>query len=129
MADGRLRSKPFYLLQISVYSLTVPVERPGNLQASHGNSKLKLSVKWDSVPVDVRNGILLGYHVYYHESLSSNDVKNITSTKTYVLLTGLETHTSYDIRVCGFTAAGDGVCSAVTALTRANGGCNGRFPF
>ena len=62
--------------------------------------------------------------MYYHESLSSNDIKNITSTKTNVLLTGLETHTSYDIRVCGFTAVGDGVCSAVTALTRANGGCN-----
>ena len=81
-------------------------------------------MKWDSIPVEMRNGILLGYHVYYQESLSSDDIKNATKTTTYVVLTGLETYTSYDIRVCGFTAVGDGVCSEVTALTRSNGRCN-----
>ena len=81
-------------------------------------------MKWESIPVDARNGILLGYHVYHHKSGSSGTTKNVSVTATYTVLTGLETYTLYDIRVCGFTAVGDGFCSEVTARTRSYGKLN-----
>ncbi|XP_028409645.1 uncharacterized protein LOC114532360 [Dendronephthya gigantea] len=96
----------------------VPAVGPGNLYANNDGSKYKLSVKWDSIPIDRRNGILLGYHVYYQTSSSSANTKNKTTVATDVILTGLEIYTSYDIRVCGYTVVGDGVCSKVTARTR-----------
>ena len=86
-------------------------------------------MKWDSVAVDARNGILLGYNVYHQESSVSGTTKNASVTVTYIVLTGLETYTSYDIRVCGFTAVGEGVCSEVTAMTRSHGKSSFHFHF
>ena len=113
-----------FLYQLLHINFLVPTEGPQNLYANHGGSKLKLSVKWDSIPIEARNGILLGYHIYYHESVSSAIIKNVSVALTHVVLTELETFTSYDIRVCGFTAVGDGVCSEVTAMTRSDGRLN-----
>ena len=99
----------------------VPSQGPDNLQATNDGSKSRLFVKWDSIPVDKRNGILLGYHVNHRKSGSLGATKNVSVTGNSLVLTELETYTWYDVRVCGFTAVGDGVCSEVTARTRSYG--------
>ena len=113
-----MKSRYQHFLRIFLFA--VPAEGPENLYASNDGSKYRLSVKWDSIPIDRRNGILLGYHIYYHTSSSSATSKNETTTATSVMLTGLETYTSYDVRVCGYTVVGDGACSEVAARTRSH---------
>ena len=104
----------------TVRSTAAPSEGPPYLQANHEGSKSSLTVKWEGIPVNSRNGILKGYHIYYKDSSSSGPLRNmsVASSLNEVLITDLQPYTAYDIKVCGFTVAGDGVCRMTNQRTR-----------
>lgn len=69
-------------------------------------------VKWDPIPSEYVHGILLGYHVHYQPTLSSNTSRErlefVDANITSVELQKLGFLTEYRIRVAGVTQAGDG---------------------
>jgi len=80
-----------------------------------------LSISWTAIPEEHVMGRLLGYHVMYTPLKKADKPlkESVAVTKVTVdypgnLLTrlkGLESFTSYIIRVAGFTAKGDGIAS------------------
>ena len=81
-----------------------------------------LSISWTAIPEEHVMGRLLGYHVMYtpvkkaDKPLKENaGVTTVTVDYPGYLLTrlkGLESFTSYIIRVAGFTSKGDGIASS-----------------
>ena len=99
-----------------------------------------LSVSWTAIPEEHVMGRLLGYHVMYtpvkvaDKLLKENAGMTIITVNypgnLHARLKGLESFTTYIIRVAGFTAKGDGIVS--TRVTGGNvktltGNCFGPF--
>lgn len=86
--------------------------------AASAVSPKNISVSWDPVIADDRNGIIKGYKVNYH-SLPNGDIElefvNITSQKQdegeEKILQNLNEFTNYSISVLAFTEIGDGPSS------------------
>ncbi|XP_022798569.1 receptor-type tyrosine-protein phosphatase F-like, partial [Stylophora pistillata] len=89
--------------------------RSPEIMAATATSSKNISVSWDPVPSDNRNGIIKGYKVNY-QALPSGDIvskfRNITSEeqseKQTVILDNLNEFTNYSIRVLAFTVIGNG---------------------
>lgn len=73
-------------------------------------------VTWDSIPSASRNGVILGYKVFYRPVLVSRGQPTVTSSFMVIvgasdqqaLLTRLDSFTVYEIEVLGFNVVGDG---------------------
>ena len=99
----------------------VPKEAP-SVYVSDMIDSSTLSISWKAIPEEHVMGRLLGYHVMYtpvkkaDQPLKENArVTTVTVDYPGSLLTrlkGLESFTSYIIRVAGFTAKGDGISSS-----------------
>ncbi len=80
-----------------------------------------ISLTWTAIPEEYTAGKLLGYHVMYAPvKVADKLLKEDAEMNTFAVdhlgnlharLTGLESFTSYSIRVAGFTAKGDGIAS------------------
>ncbi len=80
-----------------------------------------ISVTWTAIPEEYATGKLLGYHVMYapvkvadkllRDDAGINTIAVDHPGNLHARLTGLESFTSYSIRVAGFTARGDGIAS------------------
>lgn len=67
-------------------------------------------VEWRPPPDDQRNGLILGYRVFYlksEENLSDKDAQSVEVDRTEATLTGLDTWTEYKIWVLGYTMTGE----------------------
>jgi len=80
-------------------------------------------VSWGPIPNEGRNGIIIGYGLFYTKHNSSRpDWKQQTCSNTYgCAITGLDMYTHYDINVTGLTAKGFGVHALVDAVTEKGG--------
>ncbi|XP_031570637.1 uncharacterized protein LOC116304951 isoform X2 [Actinia tenebrosa] len=89
----------------------VPSQPPVNIVAQVKTSD-NILVKWDPIPSEYAHGILLGYHVYYTPTLSSNTsherMEFVDANRTSVTLQNLGFLTEYRIRVAGVNQAGEG---------------------
>ena len=75
-------------------------------------SSTSILVKWDSVPAENRNGIIMSYTVIYKElpgGSTNSLVEN--AARTQATLTGLKEYTNYSIAVFASTSNGDGNAS------------------
>lgn len=80
-----------------------------------------ISISWTAIPEEYATGKLLGYHIMYtpvkvagkqlKEDARMNTIAVDHPGNLHARLTGLESFTSYSIRVAGFTAKGDGIAS------------------
>ena len=91
-----------------------PSGRPKTVAATVTSSK-SISVSWDPVDADDRNGIIKGYKVNYQalpNGIMVPKFRNITSQqqneKQTMLLEHLNEFTNYSISVLAFTAIGNG---------------------
>ena len=104
------------LLNPLVFSLLpVPTKPPTNVKVVSGTLS-SLKVSWGPIPKDDRNGIILGYVVFYRKGSSgkwSEHVMNLTYAKE---LTGLTSGKSYSVRVAGYTKIGRGTRSGSTSI-------------
>ena len=80
-------------------------------------SSTEIKVQWGSIPVDSRNGFILGYRVSV--MLNSNVIRSlfVASVTREIAVTGLEKRTTYQVSVAGVTVNGTGVKSAPVNVT------------
>lgn len=96
------------LLYISVI-VAVPEAFPSNV-TGFNQSSTTLFVEWRHIPQQYRNGILLGYKIFYAPKKSYQPMfsKTVNSTRVSTTLDNLEKYTWYVIKVTGFTSKGLG---------------------
>eukprot|EP00050_Salpingoeca_kvevrii_P004780 m.260809 g.260809 ORF g.260809 m.260809 type:complete len:2240 (-) comp11043_c0_seq3:122-6841(-) len=76
-----------------------------------------LEVQWDEIPVFVRGGLVLGYHVAVVAAEQAGVVRNLTTSSHSIVVAGLGVWSLYNISVRGFTSAGTGPAAVVAART------------
>ena len=89
--------------------VAVPEAFPTNV-TGFNQSSTSLFVEWRHIPHQYRNGILLGYKIFYapkkwYQPMFS---KTVNSTRESTTLDNLEKYTWYVIKVAGFTSKGLG---------------------
>ena len=84
-----------------------------------------ISVSWEEVQAELRNGIITGYNITY-ESLTENDNGFLQAgpNDRRANLTGLEEFVEYNISVVAFTVKGDGPPSVIVVRTDQNSESN-----
>ena len=105
-----------------IFLLLEPNSSPGEVAATAASSK-NISVSWNPVTPDDRNGIIKGYIVNY-QALPGGDIipkfRNITSAqqneKQTVILEDLNEFTNYSITVLAFTIIGNGPASSAQVV-------------
>lgn len=109
----------FFIGHIISSPTAVPKDTPENVNAKNYTSINSLLVTWDSIPSASRNGVILGYKVFYRPVLVSREQPTVTSSFMVIvgasdqqaLLTKLDSFTVYEIEVLGFNVVGDGLRS------------------
>ena len=81
-------------------------------------SSTSISVSWEDVQADLRNGIITGYNITY-QSQTENDNGFVTAgpNDRQANLTGLKEFVKYNISVVAFTVKGDGPPSVTVVRT------------
>ena len=105
-----------------IFLLLEPNSSPGEVAATAASSK-NISVSWNPVTPDDRNGIIKGYIVNY-QALPGGDripkFRNITSAqqneKQTLILEDLNEFTNYSITVLAFTIIGNGPASSAQVV-------------
>ena len=80
--------------------ISVPTFGPKIVSVSNISS-YSMFVRFETIPVIERQGIILGYTLHFNDSF-------VTTNNTEVLLTALNASTNYWLSVSGFTSAGNG---------------------
>ena len=90
---------------------------------NHGQTKAlddhTIRVAWQEISTTDRNGVILGYTVFYNVKNQSAQFSQNTSGVTSTIIRGLKSYTEYCIRVAGFTKVGlspKGACYKVITL-------------
>ena len=88
-------------------------------------SSTSISVSWEEVQAELRNGIITGYTIKY-ESLTQNDngFAQVGPHDRQANLTGMEEFDEYNISVVAFTVKGDGPPSVIVVRTDQNSESN-----
>ena len=104
--------------QRSDWFVTVPSQSPANLSVASQTSTSILA-SWQLPPADSRNGIILGFKLFYKRK-GSADSANIElvqgGTTLRKTITGLLKYTEYEVQVLAFTAVGDGLKSVIKTV-------------
>ena len=81
-------------------------------------SSIRISVSWEAVQADLRNGIISGYNITY-QSLTEIDSGFVPAgpNDRQANLTGLKEFVNYNISVVAFTVKGDGPPSIIVVRT------------
>ena len=81
-------------------------------------SSTSISVSWEEVQAELRNGIITGYTITY-QSLTENDngFVQVGPDNRQAILTGLKEFVDYNISVVAFTVKGDGPPSIIVVRT------------
>ena len=81
-------------------------------------SSTSISVSWEDVQAELRNGIITGYFITY-QSLTENDngIVEAGPNDRQANLTGLKEFVDYNISVVAFTVKGDGQPSVLVVRT------------
>ena len=81
-------------------------------------SSTNISVSWEDVQAELRNGIITGYNITY-QSQTENDNGFVTAgpSNRQANLTGLKEFVKYNISVVAFTVKGDGPPSVTVVST------------
>ena len=81
-------------------------------------SSTSISVSWEEVQAELRNGIITGYNITYQSQTENhNGFVNASLNDHQANLTGLKEFVKYNISVVAFTAKGDGPPSVIVVRT------------
>ena len=85
--------------------------------SAYNISSTEIKVHWASIPVDLQNGIILGYHVVVMlNSRVKHNLTTLADTREMVV-SDLQEGTTYQVSVSGFTVKGRGVQSNPVNVT------------
>ncbi|XP_022783215.1 titin-like isoform X2 [Stylophora pistillata] len=93
----------------------VPSGSPSNFILT-ASSSTSITASWQLPPADSRNGIILGFNLFYKIKGSGDLLTMITinnGTASNEDVTGLEKYTEYEFQMLAFTSVGDGPNSSV----------------
>lgn len=80
-------------------------------------SSTSLQVEINAIPPPLRNGIVVGYRVYFWEqSVGQSSETNNSTTESVILLEGLEKYTVYCGQIVAYTRIGEGPRSPVECI-------------
>ena len=99
----------------SEWFVTVPSQAPVNLRVVSKTST-SIIVSWQPPPLDSRNGIIIGFKLFYKRKASTDlgHTVNISNTLTHNAIRLLK-YTEYEFQVLAFTQIGNGPSSSVLA--------------
>ena len=81
-------------------------------------SSTNISVSWEAVQAELRNGIITGYNITYKsQTENDNGFVEASPNDRQANLTGLKEFVDYNISVVAFTAKGDGPPSVIVVRT------------
>ena len=104
-----------------VFSSLVPSLPPSNVIAQAVNLS-SIFVRWDPIPAEGRNGIIIGYKAWYRKMVEPPVWKRMEFCNVYWCeATNLEMNTPYRINVRGLTVKGGGPVASVEAITERGG--------
>lgn len=85
--------------------------------SAYNVSSTAIKVNWGSIPVDLQNGIIVGYQVIV--MLNSSIIYNLTTLADArdMVVTDLQKSTTYQVSVSGFTVKGNGAQSTPVNVT------------
>ena len=97
--------------------MSEPDGAPQNVTGKNTSSS-SISVSWEDVQAELRNGIITGYNITY-QSQTENDSGFVTAdpSNRKANLTGLKEFVKYNISVVAFTVKGDGPPSVTVVST------------
>lgn len=107
-AKNRAGNGEEYVKEISTPE-DIPSNYPQNLSVV-GLTTTSTKLAWDPPPLAERNGKIVKYVVVYRDINSHHNNTNST-TETQMTVQGLQSDTTYDIRVQAFTSKGGGPIS------------------
>ncbi|XP_022783220.1 protein sidekick-2-like isoform X2 [Stylophora pistillata] len=96
----------------------VPSESPGNLTLT-ASSSTSIAASWQLPSADSRNGIIVGFRLFYKRKSSRELATIITinnGTITARDITGLVKYTEYEFQMLAFTSVGDGPNSSLEIM-------------
>ena len=110
-----VRITVIFFIIICNFSITVPSQPPRGFTLAATTSE-SITASWQLPPKDSRNGIIIGYKLFYKEKGSSgagsSKLINSQATRSQEV-TGLDKYTEYEFQILAFTSVGDGPKSTV----------------
>ena len=98
----------------------VPGRAPNNVQVTSFEFTSDLLVKWEPLPQQYANGILLGYKIYYRENQDDSSYTGVYAlghSATNSTLKDLKAGHQYQVAVTAFTSKGEGPWSDFNYVT------------
>ena len=90
--------------------IAAPSQSPRNFSAIAVTSTI-ITASWQLPPADSRNGIIIGFKLFYKKRGSGGQATTLTIKNGTALskdITGLDIYTEYEFEVLAFTSVGDG---------------------
>ena len=97
-----------------------PSQAPRNFDATAVTSTI-ITASWQLPPADSRNGIIIGFKLFYKKRGSAGAATTLTINNGTALrrdVTGLNIYTEYEFEVLAFTSVGDGPRSSPLVVVR-----------
>ena len=94
----------------------MPAGAPQNVRG-HNTSSTSISVSWDEVQAELRNGIITGYTITYQSQPNDNGIVYPARNDRQANLTGLKEYVEYTISVFASTVKGRGPPSVLYVRT------------
>ena len=82
-------------------------------------SSTSILISWEPLPVDDRNGVILGYNVTYESS--DNDLVHTSTIDAMINITDLLVYTDYTVSVAAYTSIGNGPIDSIVVTTDSSG--------
>ena len=98
------------ILMTVISHIAVPSGSPGNFTVT-ASSSTSVTAFWQLPSADSRNGIIIGFKLFYKRKSSGEPATVITinnGTTSAKDITGLVKYTEYELQVLAFTSVGDG---------------------
>ena len=102
------------ILMTVISHIAVPSGSPGNFTVT-ASSSTSVTAFWQLPSADSRNGIIIGFKLFYKRKSSEEPATVITINNGTISakdITGLFKYTEYELQVLAFTSVGDGLKSS-----------------
>ena len=97
-----------------------PSQAPRNFDATAVTSTI-ITASWQLPPADSRNGVIIGFKLFYQKRGSAGRTTTLTINNGTALrrdVAGLNIYTEYEFQVLAFTSVGDGPRSSPVVVVR-----------
>ena len=113
-------NKTSHALSNDSFVNAAPSQAPRNFDATAVTSTI-ITASWQLPPADSRNGIIIGFKLFYKKRGSGGQATTLTIKNGTALskdVTGLDIYTEYEFEVLAFTSVGDGPRSSPVVVVR-----------